>query len=58
MNEHKRRVFEVDRRMELKLRLLAKRAEDRGPASGMSPLVAELPERDLVARVIERVRRL
>ena len=57
MNEKQRRVFEVDRRMELRLRLVAKQAE-LGDASGTSPLNHELPERDLVSRLIARVRRL
>ena len=57
MNERQRRVFEVDRRIELKLRLVAKRAGV-ADAVGTGPLSAELPERDLVTRLIERVRRL
>jgi hypothetical protein len=57
MNEKQRRVFEVDRRMELRLRLVAKQAE-LGDSSGTSPLNPELPERDLVSRLIARVRRL
>jgi hypothetical protein len=58
MNERQRRMFEVDRRMELKLRLVAKRAGIADSGSGTGPLNAELPERDLVTRLIERVRRL
>ncbi len=58
MNERQRRVFEVDRRMELKLRLVAKRAGITDAAGGTGPLSTELPGRDLVTRLIERVRRL
>jgi hypothetical protein len=57
MNEKQRRVFEVDRRMELRMRLVAKQAE-LGDSGGTSPLNPELPERDLVSRLIARVRRL
>jgi hypothetical protein len=57
MNEKQRRIFEVDRRMELRLRLVAKQAEV-GDSGGTSPLNPELPERDLVSRLIARVRRL
>ncbi len=58
MNEKQRRIFEVDRRMELRLRLVAKQAELDGSGSGTSPLNPELPERELVSRLIARVRRL
>ena len=58
MNDRQRRMFEVDRRMELRLRLVAKRAGISDTGGGTSPLHAEFPERDLVARLIERVRRL
>jgi hypothetical protein len=57
MNDRQRRMFEVDRRMELRLRLVAKRANT-GEAGGTSPLSPVLPERDLVTRLIEKVRRL
>jgi hypothetical protein len=57
MNAKQKRLFETDRRMELKLRLAAKRAEqDSLPGTG--PLSAEVPERDTLARLIDRVRQL
>jgi hypothetical protein len=52
------RVFEIDRRMELRLRLAAKRAK----TMEKSPLIPlynlGTPEREVVHRIIERVRRL
>ena len=53
-----RRVFEMDRRMELKLRLAAKKAAILGQTGGLSLGLEGLPDRHLVARIIERVRRL
>lgn len=53
-----RRLFEVDRRMELKMRLAAKRA---GQASRQQVLpldFAALPEREVVERLLDRVRSL
>jgi hypothetical protein len=58
MNEKQRRIFEVDRRMELRMRLVAKQAEIGEAAGGTSPLNPELPEREVVSRLIARVRRL
>lgn len=58
MNEKQRRIFEVDRHMELRLRLVAKQAELGDASGGTSPLNPELPERELVSRLIARVRRL
>ncbi len=57
MNAKQKRLFEADRRMELKLRLLAKRAGSEDLAE-TGPLAADLPERELVTRLIERVRKL
>jgi hypothetical protein len=57
MNAKQRRLFEIDRRMELKLRLSAKRAES-GQLTELGPLSPDFPERELVTRLIERVRRL
>jgi hypothetical protein len=58
MNERQKRMFEVDRRMELRMRLVAKRAGNGDTDGGTSPLSPVMPERDLVTRLIERVRRL
>ncbi len=57
MNAKQKRLFEADRRMELKLRLLAKRAGSEDLVE-TGPLAADLPERELVTRLIERVRKL
>jgi hypothetical protein len=57
MNAKQRRLFETDRRMELKMRLAAKRA-DSIETTGTGPLMAEVPERELLTRLIDRVRRL
>lgn len=57
MNAKQKRLFETDRRMELKLRLAAKRA-DTGEPTGTGPLSGEVPERELLTRLINRVRRL
>lgn len=57
MNNKQKRLFEVDRRMELKMRLAAKRADD-GDLVGTGPLSAEVPERETLSRLIDRVRRL
>jgi hypothetical protein len=57
MNAKQKRLFEADRRMELKLRLLAKRVGSEDLVE-TGPLATELPERELVTRLIERVRKL
>lgn len=57
MNAKQKRVFEIDRRMELKLRLSAKRAgEAELPETG--PLVPTVPGQEILSRLIDRVRRL
>jgi len=55
MAKKKRGVFEADRKMELRMRLAAKRAAS-GDRAGV--LSVELPERDLLGRIIARVRTL
>jgi hypothetical protein len=61
MNQSKQRLFEADRRMELKLRLAAKRAAaiPAEPANGAYALfeLPDLPHGKLL-RLIERVRKL
>ena len=57
MNTKQKRLFDTDRRMELKLRLLAKRAGTE-ELTDAGPLALNLPERELVRRLIERVRQL
>jgi hypothetical protein len=57
MNAKQKRIFETDRRMELKMRLSAKRAEaDDLPETG--PLSPDAPGHEVLSRLIERVRRL
>lgn len=53
-----KRVFEMDRRMELKLRLAAKKAAHPGQTGGLALDLDGLPERQVVTRLIEKVRRL
>ncbi|MEW6568133.1 MAG: hypothetical protein AB1449_08205 [Chloroflexota bacterium] len=53
-----RRLFEVDRRMELKLRLAAKKANQPARQDLMSLDFIPLPEREVVERLLDRVRRL
>ena len=57
MNAKQKRIFETDRRMELKLRLSAKRAEA-GDLPGTGPLSPDTPGQELLSRLIERVRKL
>jgi hypothetical protein len=57
MNAKQKRIFETDRHMELKLRLSVKRAVAADlPETG--PLSPEIPEPEILSRLIERVRRL
>lgn len=58
MRENKQRIFEIDRRMELRLRLAAKRLGDRERFGPVAEYIAGQPEREVVDRLIERVRRL
>jgi hypothetical protein len=58
MSESRRRVFEVDRRMELRLRLAAKKAESNKKEAFVPLYASGIPEREVVHRIIERVRRL
>jgi hypothetical protein len=53
-----KRLFELDRRMELKMRLAAKKAANLGQTGGLTLDLEGLPERHVVSRLIERVRRL
>ena len=57
MNAKQKRLFETDRRMELKMRLSAKQAEA-GDLPGTGPLSPDSPGPELLSRLIERVRRL
>jgi len=53
-----KQVFKSDRRKQLRLRLAAKRAGGRGQFSLFALPYYEFPERELLDRIIERVRRL
>jgi hypothetical protein len=57
MNAKQKRIFETDRRMELKMRLSAKRAEA-GDLPETGPLSPDAPGHEVLSRLIERVRRL
>jgi hypothetical protein len=57
MNAKQKRLFETDRRMEMKLRLSAKRAEV-GDLPETGPLTPDAPGHEILSRLIERVRRL
>jgi hypothetical protein len=51
-------VFEADRRMELRLRLAAKRAGDGNFRSGDSVIPFKIPKAETLTRLIERVERI
>lgn len=53
-----KRLFEVDRRMELKMRLAAKRAAGPLRTEGLFSEFAVLQDREIVDRLIDKVRRL
>lgn len=59
MAKKKKGVFEADRRMELRLRLAAKRAAGQKELSGeRKPLAIEIPEVDTVSKLINKVQAL
>ena len=58
MTAKKKRIFDHDRRMELRLRLAAKKAGKPVLSGSQGGLIIELPEKDLLDRLINRVRRL
>lgn len=58
MNQRRKKVFETDRRMELRLRLAAKKANVVSKPISMPQYQHRIPEREVVTRLIERVRRL
>lgn len=57
MNTKQRKVFETDRKMELRLRLALKRVDDAVRYSSPE-LPADVPERETLVRLIDRVRQL
>ncbi len=58
MAKKKQGVFEADRRMELRMRLAAKRAGDGNYRSGEGSIPIEIPKADTLNRLIERVERI
>lgn len=58
MAKKPKQVFRMDRRMLLRLRLAAKRAGGQEQSSSIAMLYYDFPERELLDRIIERVRRL
>jgi hypothetical protein len=58
MPRENRRLFEIDRRMELRLRLAAKKLGSRHPRGSQAIVVVDPPKREMVDRLIERVRKL
>ena len=54
----KKGVFEADRKMELRLRLAAKRAADPGFRMKDALIVLDAPETTVLTKLIERVRDL
>lgn len=58
MAKKKKGVFEADRRMELRLRLAAKRAAEPAYSSAASSLAIDIPEKEILDRLIMRVKRL
>jgi len=51
-------VFEADRRMELRMRLAAKRAVDVRYRSGDAVITIEIPRAETLNRLIERVEQI
>lgn len=57
MAKKAKEVFETDRRIELRMRLAVKKASENGRERSL-PLETAIPPRELVDRVIDRVRQL
>jgi hypothetical protein len=53
-----RKVFETDRRMELRVRLAVKRAQEPMAAAAMGSIEALAPDEGLLSRLIERLQQL
>jgi hypothetical protein len=58
MAKKKKGVFEADRRMELRLRLAAKRAGDSNYRAVDAVIPVEIPKVETLNRLIERVERI
>jgi len=58
MAKKEKGVFEADRRMELRMRLAAKRAVDVRYRSGDAVITIEIPRAETLNRLIERVEQI
>ena len=58
MAKKQKGVFEADRKMELRLRLAAKRAAASERSTKQKPLAVEIPEMETVSRLINKVQAL
>jgi hypothetical protein len=58
MAKKQKGVFEADRKMELRLRLAAKRAAQNKLPAEQKPLAVEIPEIDTVSKLISKVQAL
>ncbi len=58
MSKSRKRVFEVDRRMELRVRIAAKNAVMKEKEAFVPLYASGVHERDVINRIIERVRKL
>ena len=58
MSKKKRRVFRHDRRRQLRLRIATKKSDGKGESNTVALPYGVFPERELLDRIIERVRRL
>jgi len=56
MTKASKRLFETDRKMELRMRLAAKRAVDGNGKSPASLTMSGPPEREVLDRLIKKVR--
>jgi len=56
MAKSSKQLFEVDRKMELRMRLAAKQANRGGKALPMPPVFPDPPEREVLDRLIKKVR--
>jgi hypothetical protein len=58
MSKVKRKIFETDRRMELRLRLAAKQIGIERSQGSLSEILMRPPEPEVLDRLIQRVRSL
>jgi len=58
LSEQASRLYDADRQMEVKVRKAVRRIEDGGQEGSAAGKVGERPDRDLLDRLIARVRRL